>query len=210
MSRDRRVAGIGGIAFAVFLTVTLAYAATKGGEYTAANVAAFVDQSLTTILISFFLIAISIIGLVVLMAYLSETGFGADRLGRLAWGTGLLGAASLLIGWVLQFAPSVSLQGGVPALDPAISMTFIYAGYAVFYAAGGMLLGIAILTLAIGGHAMPMWVRAFSALAGLIGIFSVANIPFYVVLLWGLVVGIWLLVSPPRPDAPTTATPQTT
>jgi hypothetical protein len=210
MSRDRRVAGIGGIAFAVFLTVTLAYAGTKGGEYTAASVAAIVDQSLTTILISFFLIAISIIGLVVLMAYLSETGFGADRLGRVAWGTGLLGAASLLIGWVLQFAPSVSLSGGVPALDPAISMTFIYAGYAVFFAAGGMLLGIAILTLAIGGHAVPMWVRAFSALAGLIGLLSIANIPFYPMLLWGLVVGIWLLVSSPRPDAPTTATPQTT
>jgi hypothetical protein len=145
-----------------------------------------------------------------LMAYLSETSFGAGRLGRLAWGTGLLGAAALLIGWVLQFAPSVSLQGGVPALDPAISMTFIYAGYAVFFAAGGMLLGIAILTFAIGGHAAPMWVRAFSALAGLIGILSGANIPFYVVLLWGLVVGIWLLVSSPRPDAPTTATPQTT
>lgn len=210
MSRDRRVAGIGGIAFAVFLIVPLSVAGPTGGTYSAASVAAFVEQSLTTIVGSFFMVAISVIGLVVLMAHLSETGFGAGRLGRVAWGTGLIAAASLLIGWVLQFAPSVSLSGGVPAIDPAVSMTFLYAGYAVFFAAGGMLLGIAILTLAIGGHAAPMWVRAFSALAGLIGLLSIANIPFYPMLLWGLVVGIWLLVSSPRPDAPTTATPQTT
>lgn len=77
---------------------------------------------------------------------------------------------------------------------------------------GGILLGIALLTLAIGGNAAPMRVRAFSGLAGTSALSSWAflllskwsanqwlPVSFYVVLLWALVIGVWLLVSSSRP-----------
>jgi len=223
MGRDRRFAGVGGIAFAVSLVVGFTFFGPKGGHYSAAEIANFVAQSSTTIIFSIYLFAVSIIGLIVLMAYLSDTCFGAGRHDQMVWGTSLLAAASFLIGWGLYLALSTAVIAGGPAIDPAISYTFVSAGLVVLFGVSGILLGIALLTLTIGGHAAPRWVRAFSGLAGLSALFSWAfllaskwspnqwlPVPFYVVVLWGLIIGVWLLVSSPRADAPTTATAQTT
>lgn len=223
IKRDRRFAGVGGIAFAVSLVVGFTFFGPRGGRYTDAAIADFVGQSSTRIVASIYLFVVSIIGLIVLMAYLSKTCFGVGRQDRVAWGTSLLAAASFLIGWGLYFAPSTSAMSGGPAIDPAITYAFTNAGLVVLFGVGGILLGIALLTLAMAGHGAPMWVRLFNGLAGLSALFSWAfllvshwsanqwlPVPFYLVILWGLVIGIWLLVSSPRPDDPTSARPQTT
>ena len=215
MIRDRRFAGVGGIAFAVCLIVGFTFFGPRGARYSATAIADFVGQSSTSVIASIYLFAASIIGLIVLMAYLSETYFGASSQGRIAWGTSLLAAASFLTGWSLYFAIFTSTISGGPTIDPAIRYTFLNAGFVVVFGVSGVLLGIALLALATGGHAAPTWVRAFSGLAGLSALCSWAfllishwspnhwlPVPFYVVVVWALVVGVWLLVAPLRPDKP--------
>ena len=215
MKRDRRGAGVGGIAFAVFLLVGFTLFGPKGGHYSAPEITTFVAQSSTGLIVSVYMIVVSMIGLFVVMAYLSETCFGAYRRRRVAWGTSLAAAVSFAIGWALYLAAPISASSGGPALDPATSYALISAGFVVLFGVGGILLGLALLTLAIGGHSAPRWFRAFSGLAGLSAFFSWAfllasnwspnqwlPVPFYAVILWGLVIGVWLLVSSPRSDDP--------
>jgi uncharacterized membrane protein len=212
--QGRRLAGVGAIAFVVSLVGGFTLFGPKGGAYSAGETAAFVGQSPSGIIVSIHMFAVSIIGLIVLMAYLSANSCRGARQDRIVWGTSLAAAASFLIGWGLYLAPSTSLIAGGPAIDPAISYTFISAGFVVLFGVGDVLLGIALLTLATRGVVLPIWVRAFSALAGLSAIFSWAfllawgwspnqwlPVPFYLVVLWGLVIGIWLLVSSPSSDA---------
>ena len=215
IKRDRRFAGVGGIAFALCLVVGFTFFGPRGGRYTAAAIAEFIGQSSTSIVVSTYLFVVSIIGLIVLMAYLSKTSFGAGQQDRVAWGTSLLAAAAFLIGWGLYFAPSTSVMSGGPAIDPGFTYAFTNAGLVVLFGVGAVLLGIALLTLAIAGRAAPTWVRALNALAGLSALSSwgfllvshwSANqwlpVPFYVVIFWGVAIGIWLLVSG-RLDHPT-------
>jgi uncharacterized membrane protein HdeD (DUF308 family) len=46
--------------------------------------------------------------------------------------------------------------------------------------------------------------RAFTGIVGLLALASIAFFPFWAVFLWGLVIGIWLLVSSPRQAPPAT------
>jgi hypothetical protein len=66
--------------------------------------------------------------------------------------------------------------------------------------AGGMLLGVALLTLAIAGDE-PGWFRVLAGVAGIGGLATPAFFPFFLLLLFGLVVGFWLLVSGGRATA---------
>ena len=82
----------------------------RGARYSASAIADFVGQSSISDIAS-------IIGLIVLMAYLSETYLGASPQGRIAWGMSLLAAASFMIGWSLYFAISTSIiSGGPPSI----------------------------------------------------------------------------------------------
>ena len=215
ISQDRRLAGVGGIAFSVGLGLGFSPFGPRGGHYAASALSSFVGQSSTSVIVSIYLFAVSTIGLIVLMAYLSETCFGRGRYRRLAWGTSLLAASSLLTGWSLYFAPYTSVLSGGPGVDPAVVYTFVNAGLIVLFGVGGILVGIPLVLLALRGQKAPMWVRACSGLTGLSAFVSWAfllawrwsanewlPLTYYPVVLWGLAIGIWLLVSSPRPDEP--------
>ena len=210
MRQSGRLAGGGGIGFAASLVVGFTLFGPKGGHYSDVEVARFLAQSSTARVASICLFAVSIVGLITLMAYLSETCFGTGRRGRVAWAASLLAAASFLVGWGLYLAPSSSISSGGPALDPGISYAFMTAGMGVLFGAGGIMLGLALVTLAVAGQGMPIWIRAVTGLAGLSALSTWAFLvalkwspnqwlpgPFYLVILWGLVIGIWLLVSSP-------------
>lgn len=215
ISKDRRLAGVGGIAFSVGLALGFSPFGPRGGHYAASALSSFVGQSSTNVIVSIYLFALSTIGLVVLMAYLSETCFVPGRYRRIGWGTSLLAAASLLTGWSLYFAPYTAALSGGPGVDPAIVYTFVNAGLIVLFGVGGILVGIPLVLLALRARKTPMWVRAFSGLVGLSAFMSWAFIlasrwsanewlpvTYYPVVLWGLAIGVWLLVSTPPPDEP--------
>ncbi len=205
---DRRLAGVGGIAFSVALVLGFTVGGPNGGQYGPDHVADFVGRSSTAVVVSTYLLAVSMAGLIALMAYLRKVCFGPDRQDSITWATSLLAVISFLIGWGLYLAPSAAATSGGPAIDPAVSYAFLSAGLLAFFGASGLLLGISLLRLAQAGGAAPNWLRAFSALAGLSGVSSWAflsaahwsanqwlPVPFYLVVLWGLVIGIWLVVS---------------
>lgn len=209
VNREGRGAGLGGVLFAASLAVGFTLFGPKGGQYSAAEVAAFVAQGATALIVSVYLVVVSIIGLWVLTSHLADSWLGADGQGRVARGAGLAAGTSFLVGWGLYLAVPASVLGGGPAIEPGITYAFTSAGMLVYFGAGGMLLGIAQITLATGAGSAPGWIRAFTGLAGLAALSSWAFLlatgwspnqwlpgPFYVVILWSLVVGIWLLVSP--------------
>ena len=207
MRRDRSLAGIGGIVFAVLFVSGMVSANPPGGDYRAGDIADFVAKGhRVNVVASLFLITISVVGLLMVTEYLCETSYGQGRHGRIAWGASLLAAASFLIGLTVVVTPSMSVAlGGGPSIDPAVNYTIMQAGFGIMFVSGGVMLGVSFLTLAIGGHAAPRWVRAFSGIVGLLAFFSMAYFPFFGVILWGLVIGIWLLVSSPK-QVPLTAT----
>ena len=218
MPHGRQLAGGGGIVFAASLTVGFTLFGPKGGRYSADEIGAFVGQTATSLIASVYLVAASIIGLIVLMAYLSGTmGAGAYR--RITWATSVLAAGSFLIGWCLYLTPSTAVLAAGPAPDAALSHTIITAGFVLVFGASGILFGIALVTFALGAGVTAAWARALSGLAGLGAFLSWAFIlalgwspnqwlpaPFYLVVLWGLVMGVWLIVSP-SPNALTRTTP---
>lgn len=211
MKRDRGLAGMGGIVFAVLVVAALSVANPQGGKYDVADVSRFVARGHRNAAVgSSVLIAIAIVGLVTLMAYLSTAYLEGRHSGRIAWGSTLLAAGSFLIGWTVILAPSLTGSvGGGPAIDPAVSYTFIETGFGIFLV-GGLLLGVALLTLTFAGHAAPKWARALTGIAGLLALLSGAFDPFLVVLLWSLIIGIWLVFSSLRAKAPAPATAPTT
>ena len=206
MKRDRGVAGLGGIVFAVLVVVALSVANPQGGTYDVADVSRFVAEGHRNAAIaSSALIALAVAGLVALMAYVSATYLEGGQRGRIAWGSSLLAAGSFLIGWVVILAPSLTVSvGGGPAIEPAVSYTFIETGFGIFLV-GGLLLGVALLTFAVFGETAPTWARVLTGLVGVLALFSGAFDPFLAVLLWSLIIGLWLLVSSLRAGAPATA-----
>ena len=213
MSQARRLAGAGGIVFAAAFMVGFTLFGPKSGHYSAEEVDRFLAQGSGALVASVCLFAIASVGLIALMAHLSESAFGAGRRGRVTWATSLVSAASMLFGWALYLAPAGAVGSGGPAIDPGITYAFLNAGMGVTFGVGGFLLGLALLALAVGGQAIPTWLRAFTMLAGLSALatwpFLVALNwspnqwlpgPFYLVILWGLVMGIWLLVTSPRAE----------
>lgn len=211
MTRDTRPAGVGALTFAVSLVVGFTLFGPKGGRYSAAEIDSFLAQTSSGLIISIALLVISVIGLIVVMAHLSETSSGTGR--RAIWATSLVAAASFLIGWGLYLSPYTSIRSGGPALDPGVSYVFLSAGMVTLFGVGGIALGIALITLAVSGGVTPVWVRATSGFAGVSALITWPFLvalqwspnqwlpgPFYLVILWGLIMGVWLLVSPGRPD----------
>lgn len=208
MRIGRRLAGAGGIGFAVTFVVGFTLFGPKSGHYSAEEVDRFLAQGHAALTISIFLFAVASAGLIGLMACLSESAFGEGRRGRVTWSTGLLAAASLLAGWALYLAPAGAIGSGGPPIDPGISYAFLNAGMQVLFGVGGFMLGLALLALAVRGQALPTWLRGFTGLAGLSSLGTWPFLlalnwspnqwlpgPFYLVILWSLVMGIWLVVT---------------
>jgi membrane protein implicated in regulation of membrane protease activity len=66
----------------------------------------------------------------------------------------------------------------------------------MIYAAGGVLLAFTLIALFIGGRgALPSWFGWVTLVAGIIGLASFGWFPWFVLLLWSLATGVWLLVA---------------
>src|SRR3990172_3810612 len=99
MNRDGRLAGVGGILFAVSLVIGFTVFGPKGGQYSATEVDSFVAQSPTALIVSVYLLVLSIVGLIAVMAHLCASWVPAGRQGRVTWGATLAAGGSFVIGW---------------------------------------------------------------------------------------------------------------
>ena len=196
MIKDRRLAGVAGIVFAVATFVAFVLANPPGGKFHENDVADFVAKDhRSAVIVSLYLMVLAAVSLVGLGSYLRADGFGGAGAGRLFTGLLVAAATSWLAGWVIVVTPAAArVFGGAPEIDAGVAYTFMQAGFSVMLVAGGMLLGAALLTLAIAG-VEPGWVRVLAAIAGVAGLATPAFFPFFLLLLFAVVVGIWLLVS---------------
>jgi hypothetical protein len=204
MTRRPVLAGVGGIAFSVLTIVALFLANPPGGTYKASDAAKYVRGGHhAAVFVSVYLVTLAIFGLVFLLAYLRDVVLGGPdgaRVRRVFWGTGLAAAACLAVGWGIAFGDAIAHAYGGKSVVVAPVLTYLVSevGAAIIWGPGGILLGIALITLMLGSRTtLPAWLRWSTLVAGLGGFASAAFFPSALLILWGIAIGVWLLIARP-------------
>ncbi len=201
MGRSSVIAGVGGILFSVLWFVTAAVADPPGGSYSASDVAGYVEKDhRTAVFVAVALGLLSVFGLLLLLAGLRERlGGGVSLTATVFWSASLLSLAGFAIGWVTVLTvPIARAFGGtsVVVIDPALTYTITEIGWVIMFGVGGTFLSVALVAAAIGAaQALPAWLRWFTLIVGVIGLASLAWFPYFALLLWAVVAGVWLLAS---------------
>ena len=200
-TRGRLIAGVGAIAFGVLTFISELLASAPGGNYHASDVRDFVAKGhRPLVLVALYLALLGVIGLVCLLHELRRTvpAVSDSPLGRVFWGLGLAAASCFAVGWAIQDTPSLArlFGGGGAGIPSAVAYTLSQAGAVVVFASAFVLLGAALVVLGATARAgIPAWLRWATVVAGIAALVSVAFLPHFLVLLWALVVGIWLLMA---------------
>jgi hypothetical protein len=209
--RDARVAGAGALAFGILTFVALLIASPPGGTYSQKDITNYLARGhRAALFVSLYLLVIAIIGMLLMLWRLREQIVGARS--TAFWALSVASAACWLAGFAIVISPATALAfsgGKLSTLPGTLAYTVSEAGWAVAYGAGGILLGCALLTYAIGTVAAPAWVRWTTLVAGVAAVASIAWFPQFLVYLWAIVFGIWTLVSR-RSEAPAAAPATTT
>lgn len=210
MQRRSLVAGIGAVAFGVLPIVAFMVGNPPGGNYKASDIADFLAKGhRPAVFVSLYLVLLSGVGLLFLLARLRES-IGDGERAPLFWGFSVAAVGAWLAGYAVGISPSVALAfsgGKLHTLSAPVAYTFSEAGWAIMYGAGGLLLGCALVTWAVGPVPLPAWVRWSTLVAGIAGLAAIAWFPFFLVYLWAIVIGVALIVIELR-HAPETAAAQ--
>jgi hypothetical protein len=195
--RSRSLAGIGGLAFGILPLLTFLVTNPPGGGYTASDAVHYVAGGhRAAVFVGMYLFLAAGIGLALVLTRL-RAAIDGER-GRFFSLLATGAVATLLAGFAIVegVAMAYAFGGGSKiALSPSVVYTFSQVGLAVMFGAAGPLLGCALLTFAAGRVAAPAWVRWSTAVAGVAAIAAVAWFPFFLVYVWSIAVGVWLLVA---------------
>ena len=210
MIRSRSaLAGVGSIAFSVLTIVGLALANPPGGTYKASDAEKYVTKGHHVALFaSVYVLLLAVLGLLLLLAYLRDLLSAApdgERMARIFWAMGIGAATSFAVGWAIVLGNAIAhaFGGSGVVVDPTVTYLASELGFSVVFGPAAILLGFALIAFVVGARTLvPTWLRWSTLVAGLAGVVSLAFFPAALVLLWGIVMGIWLLV-PGR--APATA-----
>jgi hypothetical protein len=194
------LAGLGALAFPVLTFVGMIIMSPPGGNYKASDVADYVKSGhRPLVFLGAYMGAIGVVGLVFLLARLRAAIADSTR-ASIFWALGIASAAGLAAGFALAAAVPIAMGYGGKGvtLSPTVTYTFAEAGWVLIAGVGGVLLGCALLLFALGGAAVPSWVRWSTLVAGVAAIAGYAWFPFALVLIWSLALGIWLLAGVAR------------
>ena len=209
MQRGSVVAGVGGILFAGLWFLTAFVSDPPGGSYSASDVANFVAKDhRTAVFVAVALGLLSALGLLLLLAGLRERVSGGGSLtATVFWSASILSVTGFAIGWMTVLTVPISRAYGGSSLvviDPVLTYTITEIGWVIMFAIGGTFLGVALITSAIGSaQAFPTWLRWFTLIVGVIGLVSLAWIPFFALPIWAIIVSLWLIAAG-RTGAPVT------
>jgi hypothetical protein len=201
--RSRAVlAGISGIAFSVLTFVGLLIANPPGGTYKAHDAIKYVARGhRVAVFVSLYLLMLAVVGLIALVSYLRDAVVSRPagiRIGRLFAWLGLASAVSFAVGWgiVLGNAIAHAYGGRHVVVPPTTTYLASELGSVLIWGPGAILLGFALFALAAGTPGtLPGWLRIATVVGGIGGILGPAFFPSLLVLIWGLVMGIWLVVA---------------
>ena len=200
------LAGAGGIGFGLLTVIAIVVGGAPGGDYVEADVARYVGIAhFPTVVVTAYLALLGVVGLICLLAYLREMiGAQADRslTASIFWGIGLASAASFGVGWglVSGIALAAAEGGGGATVPRPVTYVLSDTMLNVVFGSGGVLLGFALIALMLGSRgSLPNWVRWLTLVAGVLALTT----PFYfsapALPLWGIVVGVWLVLARRRP-----------
>jgi hypothetical protein len=211
MRSHSALAGVGSIAFSVLTIVGLALANPPGGTYKASDAVKYVAKGHhVAVFASVYVLLLAVLGLLLLLAYLRDLLSAApdgERVARIFWAMSIGAATSFAVGWAIVLGNAIAhaFGGSGVVVDPAVTYLASELGFSVVFGPAAILLGFALIAFVIGGRALvPAWLRWSTLVAGVAGVVSLAFFPAALVLLWGIVMGIWLLV-PSRGPAVATA-----
>jgi hypothetical protein len=218
----RRITGLGGIgavAFGVLTVVALLVADPPGGTYGVSDTITYLAKGhRVALFISFYLSMLGVLGLVCLLGYLREAvAVRAENevAARTFWAVGLTAAASLAAGWGIAVGNGLAHVYGGHDLLIAPSVTYLVSevGSVLIFGVAPVLLGLGLIALMFSvPTVLPSWLRWVTVVGGLAGVLSPAFFPFFIMMLWALVLGVWILVSaqPLQEGTPRPATRATT
>ncbi len=202
MRRPNVLAGVGGIAFGVFTIVSFAVGNSPGGTYTASHIGPWLaTEHLPAVLVSLFLDLLGLLGLIWLFAYLREAISvtpGNQLAASVFWGAGLAAVAAFAVGDGIAAAQPINhaLAGSDISIAPAMTYLILEVGLAIILGPAAMLMGFALIVLMLGsGATLPPWLRWLTLILGVVALASLAFLPFFVLLIWGVVIGVWLIVA---------------
>ena len=215
MSRTT-VAAVGSIAFSVLTVVGLGVSLAPGGNYKESNIADYLAKGhRPAVIVAFYLGLLGVLGLICILAHLRDAidaTPGRKRTAAVFWGTGLAGAASFAVGWAIIGGQVVAhLEGGHSIVVPP-PLTYLIGeiGVVMIFGSGAMLLGFALIALWLAaGPILPAWLRWLTLIAGVASLAGLAFFPFFLLIIWGIVIGVWLLVAD-RGSAPSAIAGQPT
>jgi len=206
MKGNGLAAGVGALAFGILTFVALLIASPPGGTYSTKDITNYLAKGhRAAVIVAIYVLVLAIIGMLLMLWRMRDEIVGTR--GTLFWGLGIASAACWLAGFAIVIAPATSLAfsgGKLTTLPGTLTYTVAEAGWAVAYGAGGILLGAALVTYAIGPVAAPAWVRWTTLVAGVAALAEIAWFPQFLVYVWAIAIGIWTLVSK-RSSAPVAA-----
>jgi len=195
------LAGVGSIAFSVLTIVGLALANPPGGTYKASDAEKYVTKGHhVAVFASVYVLLLAVLGLLLLLAYLRDLLSAApdgERMARIFWAMGIGAATSFAVGWAIVLGNAIAhaFGGSGVVVDPTVTYLASELGFSVVFGPAAILLGFALIAFVVGARTLvPTWLRWSTLVAGLAGVVSLAFFPAALVLLWGIVIGIWLLV----------------
>jgi hypothetical protein len=200
------IAGLAGIGFAVLTFVGLLVANPPGGTYSASDSTKYLARGHhVAVFLSVYLLVLAVVGLVALVAYLRSVL--APSFGELFTWLGLASAILLAAGWgiVLGDAIAHAYGGRHVVVPPTTTYLLSEIGAAVIWGPAAILLGFALVALAVGTQGtLPGWLRIATVIGAIGGILGPAFFPSILVLIWALVLGIWLVLKGRRTEVATT------
>jgi hypothetical protein len=195
-------AGIGAIAFSVLTVLGIVISMPPGGGYKESNIADYLSKGHhPVVVVGFYLGLLGILGLIYLLAHLRDAilaGQVEARSAAIVWGSGLAGAASFAIGWAIIVGQVIAHIEGGHDIVIASPLTYLIGeiGVVMIFGTGAMLLGFALIALGLAAKAaFPGWLRWSTVVAGVASLAGLAFFPFFLLLIWGVVIGVWLLAA---------------
>lgn len=195
------MSGVGALAFGVLLFVAMILANPPGGSFSAHDAAKYVEKGhRPLVIVSIYLAIAAASGLLALLARLREA-IASPRVAQAFWGLGVASVAGFVVGWALVASLPIALAYGGHGVSSTPQLTFILAecGWVLMYGAGGILLGVALIVFAATRVEAPAWFRWSTLVAGIAALAAPAWFPFFLVMIWAVVAGIWLLVAGREP-----------
>ncbi len=190
----RRTAGAALLLHGVATFAASALIAAPGGQYDAGGVARFVDSAHFPV--AFVAAYVGCLGSVAALFFVLGIRDALGSSGDLAWGLGVAATTTGVIGWFFSAGVEVAMAEGGTAVPAGVPHPVVYTlteiGNLLSWCAPALFLGVVGILLS-RATLLPRWLRVFSAVAGVCGIFAPLYLTYFVYLLWTLVLGATLV-----------------